>query len=344
MSKSYSTLRDEVESLLQDTANATFSTTELDLIIPDVLREVSRYEPYVVRESFTTESRTGSVSATTAGKLIDTGKSQFVAADVGKVVYNTTDKTWAIIKTYNSTSSVDLSKNIMTIGENYKIYNKGCIGSKQIDISDITDYLGVESVEYPVGTNRDWFVSGDTLELLIDDDPSTTDTEVYVYFNKYHRVSQLTDFLGAVNLLAGYDEGDTEMILDALQDSGTIEEGQEFTIANVRGLYRVTAAATITGNDATIDFFPGLESDVADDTVVTFKASTLTPNLEPLVVSLSAARAEISKSSYNIDRVNTGGPGVWQSRLAHGERLRDETLAKLRRLHPFRVSQQHSRS
>ena len=344
MPKSYSTLRDEVESLLQDSSNAIFSTTELDLVIPDVLREVSHYEPYVARESFYTESRIGTATATTAGKLIDTGKVQFVAGDVGKVVYNETDLTWAVIKTYNSTSSVDISKDIMAKGENYKIFNKGCINSKQIDISDITDYISVESVEYPIGRKRDWFISGNCLEIAIDADPSTTDTEVYVYFNKYHRVSQLTDFLGAVDSTPGYAAGITEMLLKDLQSSGTIEEGQEFTVEKTRGLYRVTANATIATNAATIDFYPGLESIIGDDTVITFKQSTLTPILEPMVVALSAARADISKSIGNIDKVNTGGPGVWQSRLAWGERLRDETLAKLRRLHPVRVNQQLSRS
>jgi len=66
-------------------------------------------------------AKTGTATATTALHLIDTTKSQFVAADVGRPIYNSTDKTAAIITVYNSTSDVTLDTDIMTSGEGYII-------------------------------------------------------------------------------------------------------------------------------------------------------------------------------------------------------------------------------
>src|SRR4030067_581675 len=136
---SYTALRDKVESNLQDSGNTNFSTGELDNFISDALREVGQYKPYEVEEVFTIESRTGQATSTSAGNLVDATESQFVSGDVGKVIFNKTDKTWALIKTYTSATTVALSKDIMASGEEYEIYNKGCTSRFQINISDILD-------------------------------------------------------------------------------------------------------------------------------------------------------------------------------------------------------------
>lgn len=65
--------------------------------------------------------KVGTASATTANHLIDATLSPFVAGDVGKKVWNTTDNTYATITTYNSTSDVTLSANIMAKDEGYLI-------------------------------------------------------------------------------------------------------------------------------------------------------------------------------------------------------------------------------
>ena len=66
--------------------------------------------------------RTGTASATSANHLVDTGANQFVSADVGRWVYNSTDKTYAQITAYNSVSDVTISADIMASGEGYRIY------------------------------------------------------------------------------------------------------------------------------------------------------------------------------------------------------------------------------
>ena len=152
--------------------------------------------------------------------------------------------------------------------------------------------------------------------------------DVHIYFRKRQFISQLTDLLGAVDLIAGYSAGDTSMVVDALQSSGTVKAGQLFTVAGTRGTYRATADVTITSNEATISFFPGLENDVDDNDVVTFKQSTLTPTLEPLFARYVAAKLAINKpgviipesrskvrpyltdGSFTINESNKGGPGT----------------------------------
>src|SRR3990167_7143759 len=279
---SYTAFRDNIEAKLQDSTNTNFSTAELDTFISDACREAGRYVPHIVQVSFTLESRFGTASSTSSGNLVDATESQFVSGDVGKVLYNTTDKTWAVIKTYTSATTVALSKDIMASGESYEIYNAGCTQNNQVSLSNIDDYLDIEKVEYPIGTNRNWEIDGTVLTIDVYYVPDSKvlssgtqpDTEVLVRFKKRHLISQLTDLLGAVNNAPGYSAGDTSMAINSIQSTGTIETGQEFTIANTRGTYTVTADATISGNAATITFFPGLESSVANSVVVTFTQST----------------------------------------------------------------------
>ncbi len=300
--RSYSDIRDKVESNLRDTGNVNFSTTELDEEIVDAIWEVSQFFPHERMETYTIESRVGTASSTSSGNLVDATKSQFLAGDVGKMVFNSRDKTWAEIVTFTSATTVALSKDIMASGETYEIYNNECTSKFQINISAITDYLGINKLEYPKGTKRNYDIDGTILAVkkdsMVDSKVLTSgtqpDTEVYIWFKVKHRVSQLTDFAGAVDLIAGYSEGDTSIVIDDLQSAGTIEADQEFTIAGTRGVYRVTADATIASNEATVTFYPGLESDVANDVVVTFTQSTLTnPMIELYVIECATALAAI---------------------------------------------------
>jgi len=305
--QSYANLKTRISSLVQDSGGAIFVTTtdgEMELAVKDCLREFSRYVPHIVKVTYQVESRTGTATSTSALHLIDATNAEFLSTDVNKVVYNSTDKTWAVITAYNSTSDVTISKDIFIADENFEIYNKGCSNAKQINIGDVTDYLWVDRLEYPINTMRAIdSIEGDILEIGLDFTPNDTadtdaDKDVYVYFNKRHKVSQLTTLTGATT--ASYVAGDTSMALGTLQTTGTIEEGQEFTIAYRKEIYTVTAAATIATSAATISFYPGLEAPVASTTVVTFKQSTLTPLLEPIFCQYVAGSLAKSKASQPI--------------------------------------------
>jgi len=67
----------------------------------------------------------GTATSYTANKLNDTTLSQFTSADVGKIVWNIMDNSYATITTYNSTSQVTLDYDIFIRGyEPYRMYEK----------------------------------------------------------------------------------------------------------------------------------------------------------------------------------------------------------------------------
>jgi len=63
----------------------------------------------------------GTATSTSAGKLVDTAAT-FAASDVGRVLHNTTDNTWATIAEFISATQVALSSDIMANTEAYDIY------------------------------------------------------------------------------------------------------------------------------------------------------------------------------------------------------------------------------
>jgi hypothetical protein len=52
--KSLTEIKNDILIILQDSTHATFTTEELDLLIPPGLAEISRYRPYQVRSTLTT--------------------------------------------------------------------------------------------------------------------------------------------------------------------------------------------------------------------------------------------------------------------------------------------------
>lgn len=331
MARTHANILDAIELELDDTSNAIFSTTLLGEKIKQALTDISESAYRIVKVPFTVETRTGTATSTTASALVDATESQFASTDAGKVIHNTTDNTWAVVTAYVSATQLTLNKDIMASGENYEIYNAGCTSEKQINISSVGgDYLfgehGVLFAEYPIGSYRNVAVHGTIVTLGIDympDDTAAADArkDAYVYFARKHKLSQLTDFAGAVNLEAGYAAGSTSMAIDNIQATGTIEQGQEFTIAGLKETYTVTADASVSGNAATISFFPGLEATASDNTVITLTASTLSPSLEDVLIMLSAGGAAMVKANSSNPYAKIG-----ELKLAIGQR-KLETLA-----------------
>jgi len=336
MPLTHTEIRDFIESSLRDSSNTYFSTTELDNDIIQELREIAYYKKHLVRVTYQLESRTGEATSTSSGNLVDATNDQFLSSDVGKRVYNKTDETWADITSYTDAETVGLSHDIMASGESYEIYNKGCWKNNQINIEDVEDYECVDRVEFPIGKQRNFTIHrNNILEIQIDFDPEdSADTgskiDVYVWFAKRHKVSQLTDFAGAVNNASGYSKGDTSMALDGLQASGTIEEDQEFTLENRSQIYTVTADATISSNAATISFYPGLDGDVDDDTVVNFVQSTLSRKLEMLLVELVVGKALMNEANLHLPQISSGGTGTYRRYLEAASVRYNEAMRQLR--------------
>ena len=325
MSLSYANMLDRIEQLLQDTSNATYDTTELGMWLEDELKRISRWSPLFVDVIFQVESRTGTDSAGTASKLTDTAESQFLAADATneKVVHNTTDDTWAVVTARDSASVLSLSRSIFSSGDNYEIYNKRCRNKRQIFIGDMpSEYWDkVVSVEYPIGTERNFKKLGEVIELDVnnatikDSDSTLTDlneVDVLVRFAVPQILCQLTDLAG--ELTADAAEGATSIAVDGMGSTEIIEIGDQFTLENHRSIYVITVAVTTSGNAATLTIYPPLEAAASNNDDITFRKSTLTPTLEEILCQRVAARAVLSESVKSLARTTAGGPGTYERR------------------------------
>lgn len=350
MALSYANIQDRIEQLLQDTANATYDTTELGMWIEGELKRISRYRPLIVEVIFQIESRRGTDATGTTSALTDAVKAQFLTTDPTneKVVHNITDDTWAVILTRTSSSVVTLSRDIMDANESYEIYNKRCKNKRQIYIGDMPFYLWIDSVEYPIGTERNFKLLDDVIELEVEDntiaDSDSTlsnlgQVDVLVRFAMPQILSQLTDWVG--ELTATESEGDTTIAVDGFANSEVIEVGEQFNLENHRTVYIITTPTTLSGTaTGNITFYPPLEAASSDNDDITFRKSTLTPELEEMLCQRVAARAMLSNTVTKLDNVLLGGGGTYQRErqwamdmLAESER----TLRSIVRALPYKT-------
>jgi len=352
--RSYAQITSLILQILQDTTPSTYDSTETGYWIEEGLKELAQYDPHIVPIIFKIESRTGTDDTGLASSVSDTAKSQFVGGDATyeKVVHNTTDNTWAIVLANTDTTANTLSADIMDSGESYRIYNKRCWNEKQIYIGDVTDYLEIDSVEYPLGEKRNWKVYGEVLEIDVDrveDSDSTkdppSDIDVLVRFAKPHRLCQLTDLVGETHTEAA--AGATTMQVKYFTDDQIIEIGDEFHIENHRTTYTVTTGVTLdlqTSTGKPISFFPGLEAvapAAEHGSGIHFTKSTLKPQHEELFCHLVAARAVLSDNINYINANPTGGVEVWSRYQTWGERKLGEVLSKLSRLSPPKTKRRY---
>ena len=350
MAYTFAELIDQVQSALGNDTT-TYTDAIVTVQLEDAIREASDYDPRVIKYTYELESRTGSATSTLSTWLVDSSAQFVVATDVGKEIYNTTDKTWAkvISNGANSTTQLNLSKDIMVSGESYTMFNEGCWSNKQIYLGDLTDYIredhGVIAVEYKTLKTprefRNFKVEGDILTIDIDSAPpdssdSTADVEVFVTIQRKHQVTQQTITTLYVDLGAGYSAGDTAILVDydGGTVTGTIKEGTNFTIHETRGDYLVTADATFSGNEVTLQIFPALENDIADNKTVWLLKSSLDNRLERLVVDLTAARTALAIQANSISK---GGQGVYnryETKLAIVLNELQKVKPRTKRRHP----------
>lgn len=322
---SHTQLKATVKSNLRESGTTYWSSTELDYAIVRGLRFLAQYAKHLVRVPYEIESRTGKASSSSPDNLVDATKAQFVsaAADVGKRVHNTTDNTWADIISFSSTSQVGLSHNIMASGESYEIFNKGCYAKNQINIVDIKNKLWVERVEFPIGTQRTFSISGDILNIdisFVPDDTADADANklIYVWFAKTHKLSDLTTHTGTV-YTAG-SKSDKTLPIDAFTDQDVIEEDNEFTLASRPQVYTITAEKTLitgawTTGGGTVAFYPGLDADVAVDIPITFIGSTLKHTEEMVMIEYVISQALMNEANLHLPSISFGGTDTFERYL-----------------------------
>lgn len=383
--RAYTQITALVLQILQDTGAATYGPTETDYWIAECLKEFSVYDSRIVRVTFDIEARTGkATSGTTTKTLEDTTNDHFVATDddFEKVVYNTTDKTWAVITSFTDTDEVGLSNDIMVSGEGYKIFNKKCINNKQVYIGDVGSYLWIEGVEYKCQqlprSFRNWKLYGDVLEIDIDFTPTDGD-EVNVYFAKPHYLQRMLDLEGTVYHStpgSNYPAGSVAIVTNDFTDGETCYKGNEFYITGHRNPYTCTEQigwGQQAGAGSVLYFTPPLEAAATDDDVVTFIRSSLKPQHEELFCHLVAARALISEANAQliqakadlttgralVNTVNLGGTGaavanayisyarageeLAREQRTMGERKLGEVIGKMETLSPPRTKRTYAR-
>lgn len=91
---------------------------------------------------------------------------------------------------------------------------------------------------------------------------------------KTHTTGTLSDGTDMLALVNGTPSiGDKTLDADETTLTGTVVEGDVFTIAGDTQTYVITAGATASGNAITLVFEPGLKVAPADDAQITFKAA-----------------------------------------------------------------------
>jgi len=97
-------------------------------IVVDIWKDIWANYPPINDDSITASApltieavKVGTATATTADHLIDTTADQFAVTDIGKLVHNTTDNTYALITAYNSDTDLTLDTDIMESAESYEI-------------------------------------------------------------------------------------------------------------------------------------------------------------------------------------------------------------------------------
>jgi len=335
MSLSDADLTTRILQFIQDTGAATYDSTETNYAIKNELKRLSRYSSVIVESIYHIESRTGVDTAGTASSLTDTTKSQFVATDetTQKRVHNTTEHTWAAVKNYTSSSVLVLTRDIMNSGDNYEIYNKHCANKRQIFLGDIPMFLWIDSVEYPIGTERNFTQpSWHVVEIDIEDveDSNSTldppnDTRVLIRFAYPHCLSTLTDWAGELSGAAA--EGVSTISIDGMGTSETINVGEMFNLEDHHTTYIVTTAVTMSSGAGDLVFFPSLEAAVLNNDDINFIKTTLQPQHEELLERMVISHLIQSNLITYIPTINVAGDTAGRfERYINNNPLLDPTL------------------
>jgi len=345
---------DKINSIIGSTLTTTWTDAKINDLIDQAITEVSEVVPYIMREVYQIETRKGTASSTSANNLVDATKSQFLSADVGKVVYNTYDNTWAVIKTVTPSTTVGLTKDIFTSGEPYEIYNKGCWAQNQINLNTTNDFLWIVKVAYPVdraGGGDEVFRNfnlvrrnefDNILEIdvanLDDTKDTTANKDVYIYMAKQHKLNVMTDLVGASESGGAADA--TSMSIDGLTNADLyVYKDTLFYFTqiggvtmNSRNIYRVTADAAIGSLKATLSFYPPLECTITAADDVTFIGSTLTPDLERILIDIVTGEILIAQGITKIDAFSIGGQSVATHTFEIGRNILKEAKTQLKGL------------
>ncbi|MBM9502868.1 coat protein [Leptospira sp. 201903071] len=197
---------------------------------------------------------------------------------VNKFIYNLSLKSKNII---DGRSGID--KNTM-VKLRTLLSNNKVTGEKQL-VCAPDDYGSLLSIPEFFKANE----SGDTSALR--DGKITRALGFNVSENHAIETYTPTDLAGAVNHSSGYAAGDSEMVVDAFNDTfAPIRPGDVFTVAGETGspFHTVLRTEKTLGVTTKITFDGPLKSSVADDAVITFIASRSMVAFAPSAIAFGA--------------------------------------------------------
>jgi len=342
MVKAEATLVDEIEAILGDTSNEIFSAAnDVRPAYLAGLKDISLISPYKVNHWMTARNKSRYISTATLSDLIEPNYAiwpiKLVDSDGGLISDSDLDNNrhnveWEDgqirldINNYPSAQTTDTLTGTVTFSDGstaisgsgtafttelragYYIRKSGSTNWYRIaSVTDATNLVLATSC----ATADD---GADTVSLT-----SYWRNDVLVNCNKVHYSTTQTDVAGAVK--GATAKGSWSIVVDAL-GTGVMDKNIIFTIAGVDGVYRNTATATITTNEATLTIEPALLGIAADNAVVTFYPTSLTPTLEEFAVQLGAAWCCINKASeaydgwLSITKASTGDIALYETEQA----------------------------
>lgn len=331
--KSHATIIDDIQDLLG--SNTTdFTDALLTKYLAQGLNEFSRYCPQIVRET---------LAATEDSKELDISSiKDRLWINALEYRIDKDEREWReFTEHYNNILSMEID--FYPSDTDSGIDTDEALDASETGVdcdADATSAIPVGTIikienelMYVTATGTSLTVSrgylGTTATTHVTDTDIKIPEKVYLYCAKAHKVPVVTDLAGAAT--AAYTAGVITINADELSTTGTIETGSTFTIATdgTNTHYTLIEDATLSGGAADLTFTPALAEAIAEDDVVTFDNSTLTPRLETLLIDLVAARAVISISTKFINEINKGGASVWRDWLTWGREHLAITISKL---------------
>ncbi|GAG55863.1 unnamed protein product, partial [marine sediment metagenome] len=212
----------------------------------------------------------------------------------------------------------------------------------------VPSYLWIDSVEYPIGTKRNWKVYGDVLEIdvnSVEDSDLTLTTlpniDVLVRFAMPHRLCRSTSLEGLVK--SDGTKGSIAVIADGFTTGQKARVGDEFHIQHLRNTYTCAEEMTHAAAGVVLYFYPPLEAVPTADDFINFTRSTLKPHHEELFCHLVATRAVLSDYIRHINEIPKGGASVVGNYRQWAYDKLAEVLGKLDRLSPPRTKRIYPR-
>lgn len=308
------TLRDDIERVLGDPATTILPTAYIDAGMIDGLREISEYVPIIANHWLTARHRSRYVDISGIDNLLH----------VNYAIYPIllTDSDGDLIDDYD----LDLNRrNVEHLGDTIRMgLNTAATAITSDDLTGTVTFSSGSTAISGSGTafttelragyhikkssSSTWYRVASITDatnlvlaaacLAADDGADTADAthywrcDVIVNCAKGHYITDEVD-LGAALLVGAHSLGAWSISIDAV-GTGYIDKNMMFTIAGMDGEYRVTEDAAIAGNAATFTIEPALKGIGPDNALVSFKLSSLSPQLERLFTELVAARLAIN--------------------------------------------------